>query len=107
MLLGFMSLILTVTQEYISKICISEKAGETMLPCKKRDASSQSIKVQEYEHVAKVIIRSLKSMNSLLWQPRRRLEDDEEGTTTTNDAGAASADSCSSQVYMFLISEFN
>ncbi|KAE8099554.1 hypothetical protein FH972_017529 [Carpinus fangiana] len=36
MLLGFMSLILAVTQERISKICVSAKAAETMLPCRKQ-----------------------------------------------------------------------
>ncbi|XP_068640760.1 MLO protein homolog 1-like [Aristolochia californica] len=36
MLLGFISLLLTVGTEPISKICISAKAGDTMLPCKKK-----------------------------------------------------------------------
>ncbi|KAG9442547.1 hypothetical protein H6P81_018401 [Aristolochia fimbriata] len=36
MLLGFISLLLTVGTEPISKICISAKAGNTMLPCKKK-----------------------------------------------------------------------
>jgi len=34
MLVGFLSLLLTVLQAPISKICISEKAGSVMLPCK-------------------------------------------------------------------------
>jgi mlo protein len=34
MLVGFISLLLTVFQDLISKICISEKAGSVMLPCK-------------------------------------------------------------------------
>jgi hypothetical protein len=84
-LLGFMSLILAVIQEPISKICISAKAAETMLPCRKQE-TSQAIQV---------VVRSLKSIDTLLWQPRRRLEDDEEGTTTTDDAGA---DSCTAEV---------
>ncbi|XP_062168123.1 MLO-like protein 3 [Alnus glutinosa] len=84
MLLGFMSLILAVTQERISKICISAKAAETMLPCRKQD-TSQSIKL---------IVRSLRSMNTILWQPHRRLDDDEGTTTTSDDAGAVAADSC-------------
>lgn len=35
MLLGFISLLITVGQKPISKICISKGAGDTMLPCKK------------------------------------------------------------------------
>ena len=35
MLLGFISLLITVGQKPISKICISNGAGDTMLPCKK------------------------------------------------------------------------
>ncbi|KAL5984265.1 hypothetical protein ACLOJK_018369 [Asimina triloba] len=37
MLLGFISLLLTVTQKYIAKICIPVDAGNIMLPCKKED----------------------------------------------------------------------
>lgn len=35
MLLGFISLLITVGTKPISQICIPEKAGNTMLPCKK------------------------------------------------------------------------
>ncbi|KAF8406726.1 hypothetical protein HHK36_008818 [Tetracentron sinense] len=35
MLLGFISLLITVGTKYIAKICIPAKAGDTMLPCKK------------------------------------------------------------------------
>ena len=38
MLVGFLSLLLTVLQDPISKICISEKAGSVMLPCKEDKA---------------------------------------------------------------------
>jgi mlo protein len=33
MLVGFISLLLTVFQDPISKICISKEAGDVMLPC--------------------------------------------------------------------------
>ncbi|KAK7337047.1 hypothetical protein VNO77_17605 [Canavalia gladiata] len=36
MILGFMSLLLTVTQDTITEICIPIKAADTMLPCRKR-----------------------------------------------------------------------
>ncbi|XP_059636496.1 MLO protein homolog 1-like [Cornus florida] len=35
MLLGFISLLLTVGTKYITKICITRKLGDTMLPCRK------------------------------------------------------------------------
>ncbi|KAJ3681990.1 hypothetical protein LUZ60_014563 [Juncus effusus] len=34
MILGFISLLLTFSQNYVAKICIPESAGNTMLPCK-------------------------------------------------------------------------
>lgn len=34
MILGFISLLLTFGQNYITQICISEKIAKTMLPCK-------------------------------------------------------------------------
>lgn len=37
MLLGFISLLITVGTNYIAKICIPYAAGDTMLPCKKGD----------------------------------------------------------------------
>ncbi|XP_059427842.1 MLO-like protein 3 [Corylus avellana] len=92
MLLGFMSLILAVTQERISKICISAKAAYTMLPCRK----------QETSHAIQSIIRSLKSIDTLLWEPRRRLDDDVEGTTTAEGAGA---DSCAAEGKVGLVSQ--
>jgi len=45
MLLGFISLLLTVGQKPISMICISKKLAGTMLPCEEND--SGDIKVEE------------------------------------------------------------
>ncbi|CAM0870171.1 unnamed protein product [Alopecurus aequalis] len=42
MLVGFLSLLLTVLQDPISKICISKKAGSIMLPCKLDKAAYDS-----------------------------------------------------------------
>ena len=39
MLVGFISLLLTVAQTPISKICISKEAGMRMLPCKLNDGA--------------------------------------------------------------------
>lgn len=38
MILGFISLILTFTQDYIAKICIPEDVADTMLPCPAKGA---------------------------------------------------------------------
>ncbi|KAL4186395.1 hypothetical protein AMTRI_Chr09g33660 [Amborella trichopoda] len=39
MILGFLSLLLNLGEEYIGKICISYKVADTMLPCPKADTS--------------------------------------------------------------------
>ncbi|CAL2264395.1 unnamed protein product [Prunus armeniaca] len=50
MLLGFMSLILTVSQRSISKICIPTKIAYTMLPCRK-SAPTKTTKALGFESV--------------------------------------------------------
>lgn len=47
MLLGFMSLLLTVTQRYISKICISNNEAGMMLPCRSRTGTKTT---KSFEH---------------------------------------------------------
>lgn len=42
MLLGFISLLLTVSQSRIAKICISEELANKWLPCKKKKESSST-----------------------------------------------------------------
>ncbi|TXG73878.1 hypothetical protein EZV62_002457 [Acer yangbiense] len=42
--LGFMSLILTVTQKYISKICVPTKVANTMLPCRQSSDTTKTTK---------------------------------------------------------------
>ncbi|XP_050242918.1 MLO-like protein 3 [Quercus robur] len=73
MLLGFMSLLLAVTQERISKICVPSGAGNIMLPCRKQTRSESEIK-----HFTKVMIWNLSSMNDLWWGPHRRVLDENE-----------------------------
>ncbi|KAL4591986.1 hypothetical protein LXL04_004963 [Taraxacum kok-saghyz] len=41
MLLGFISLLLTVGQSFITNICISESLGDTWLPCSKKDIDKE------------------------------------------------------------------
>ncbi|KAL1820304.1 hypothetical protein ACET3Z_015173 [Daucus carota] len=42
MILGFISLILTFTQYYIADICVSDNVGNSMMPCKKKNAEFKS-----------------------------------------------------------------
>lgn len=72
--LGFMSLILTVTQKSISKICIPTKVADTMLPCRQ----SPEIKTT----------KALGYHEQYLWTDslqERRLAADEPVSATSND----------------------
>lgn len=42
MILGFMSLLLTITQDAIIEICIPVRAADTMLPCRKRTTTNDT-----------------------------------------------------------------
>ncbi|GLJ51550.1 hypothetical protein SUGI_1095670 [Cryptomeria japonica] len=46
MLLGFISLLLTVGQKSISEICISKSLGDSLLPCSKEEALANSVSDQ-------------------------------------------------------------
>lgn len=50
MLLGFISLLLTVFQDPISKICISQKVGNTWHPCSNPNKKSKSNETSENEN---------------------------------------------------------
>ncbi|XP_031252282.1 MLO-like protein 3 [Pistacia vera] len=106
MLLGFMSLLLAVTQSFISNICIPTKVADIMLPCLKA-VESESLDVKSFEHYGnKNINRNLLSMDGLyeymVWQAnRRRLDDD---TEVEDDAAGAVSDSCTSKGKVSLIS---
>lgn len=60
MLLGFISLLLTVGQGPISNICISEKVGNTWHPCSKK----QEVKIEEEEEVESPSRRLLAAFES-------------------------------------------
>ncbi|KAJ6407417.1 hypothetical protein OIU84_010837 [Salix udensis] len=51
MLLGFVSLMLAVTQDHISKICIPANLADSMLPCRK-EVASRLTAVQNYGNFA-------------------------------------------------------
>ncbi|KAK2977573.1 hypothetical protein RJ640_007209 [Escallonia rubra] len=88
MLLGFVSLLLAVTQDYITKICISTKAADIMLPCRKPADTETTTAVETYEHFSTIgVIRSLlwvdgSNSSSGSWTPHRLLAEDE--TTVAN-----------------------
>lgn len=73
MVLGFISLLLTFGQSYISRICIPIKAADTMLPCPLRGGGhyqepQNETQKGEGEHHRK-----------LLWHERRYLAEESGG----------------------------
>jgi hypothetical protein len=59
MLLGFISLLLTVFQSVVASICMPEKLGRTMLPCKyepssQEEAASAAIMGNETTHARRL-----------------------------------------------------
>ncbi|XP_050380687.1 MLO-like protein 3 [Argentina anserina] len=84
MLLGFVSLLLAVTQDRISKICISEKLGNIMLPCRK--ALNETPKVETVEHYVNKFAAHINSSSAhvvfdeMLRQTQRILAEEEEAT---------------------------
>ncbi|XP_061372795.1 MLO protein homolog 1-like [Gastrolobium bilobum] len=49
MILGFISLLITFGTKYIAKICVPEKVGDTMLPCKKVKVSNDKRMLLSFE----------------------------------------------------------
>ncbi|CAL5351098.1 unnamed protein product [Camellia sinensis] len=103
MLLGFMSLILAVTQESISNICIPTRLADIMLPCRKETEAETTTTV---EHFTVGVIRNLNFSvaglyNGSLWTiPRRGLDED------NVDAGAVnSTDKCTVEGKVSLVSQ--
>ncbi|CAK9164809.1 unnamed protein product [Ilex paraguariensis] len=99
MLLGFMSLLLAVTQESISKICVSKKIADIMLPCRKEiTTTAQNNTVKDYEDFSVGVIKfSLLvggSYNSSSWIRQRQLA-----------ITAIPLDSCSSKGKVSLMSQ--
>ncbi|GLJ39967.1 hypothetical protein SUGI_0817660 [Cryptomeria japonica] len=69
MLLGFISLLLTVGQQLISKICISKKIAYSMLPCdKKEDSDSESKTDPRDENHRKLLWTSMSSNQEVPWR---------------------------------------
>lgn len=90
MLLGFMSLLLAVTQVRISKICINTKVADIMLPCRK----SETTTVEDFEQYFGVGAKRklLYQNSSSLWAPPRFLAEEEEGASTSSSTSGSCAD---------------
>ncbi|GFY93342.1 seven transmembrane MLO family protein [Actinidia rufa] len=108
MLLGFMSLILAVTQEHISSICISNKLADVMLPCRK-EVETENATVVHLQHLAVGFIGKLLPAvtngvyNGSLWKvAHRRLADDDE--EAADDGSSAITDSCSKKIMQIVYS---
>ncbi|KAK2968976.1 hypothetical protein RJ640_012430 [Escallonia rubra] len=91
MLLGFISLLLAVTQRPISKICVPNGVADYMLPCRK-GASTKTTKA--YEHL---LISSYENTLSMGDIPRQERE--------LADASSGSSDYCGSKGKSSLISQ--
>jgi mlo protein len=73
MLLGFMSLILAVTQKRIAKFCISTKVANTMLPCRKK-ASTETTKALGFSHMSAGSLPAKDAFGDIQWQERMLAE---------------------------------
>ncbi|KAM7496707.1 hypothetical protein LguiA_021121 [Lonicera macranthoides] len=89
-LLGFMSLILTVTQRSISKICVPNKVANTMLPCRKGSSTKTT---KSYENV--LLDTTFHIMSHYISHPQRELA----------AASSNSSDYCGSKGKTSLISQ--
>jgi mlo protein len=73
MLLGFISLLLTVGQRPISMICIPEKIAFTMLPCRKQSDTAvvgrmKVVNDQGEKHARKRVLESMSSEQEVPWK---------------------------------------
>eukprot|EP01018_Ginkgo_biloba_P015674 Gb_09144 [translate_table: standard] len=95
MLLGFISLLLTVGQEHISKICISKSLGDSMLPCKKKEATdSEDTEVSSEGHRRRLLWGSGGASSSSSELPLRRFL-----------AGGGGSDHCANKGKVSLVSQ--
>ncbi|RXI01303.1 hypothetical protein DVH24_001537 [Malus domestica] len=92
MLMGFVSLLLAITQDSISKICIPANLGNIMLPCRRKETTEEADDVEKFVILNKIMTTFSTGSNSLYDEVlrqisvHRRLEEKED---------AAAADSCS------------
>lgn len=87
MLLGFISLLLTVSQGPVEKICISEKLASNWLPCKKE--KSESTSTTAHFQTSSFFGTNYYSQQLLLF-PGRRLLADNADSSESNSTGSCS-----------------
>ncbi|CAN6581064.1 unnamed protein product [Malus baccata var. baccata] len=83
MLMGFVSLLLAITQDSISKICIPAKLGNNMLPCRRKETTEEADNVEKFVILNKIMTTFSTGSNSLYDETlrqisvHRRLEEEE------------------------------
>ncbi|KAK4419177.1 MLO-like protein 3 [Sesamum alatum] len=118
MLLGFMSLLLAVTQDTISKICVPSKVANTMLPCRGEvvtaGTESLTVFVHSFNRASADLVpadyTSFSNGINLLKLYSRRLADADEGDDTGGGVyetakNTNATDSCSSKGKVSLVTE--
>ncbi|KAG7962393.1 hypothetical protein I3843_09G064500 [Carya illinoinensis] len=65
MMLGFLSLLLTVSEKHIASICIPKSVGETFLPCKSRSTASDDEEETKCAEQGKVSLLSRRGVQEL------------------------------------------
>ncbi|KAI3474007.1 hypothetical protein Pfo_028795 [Paulownia fortunei] len=116
MLLGFLSLLLAVTQDSISKICIPSKAANTMLPCRREVITAGTESLAVYGHWNNGAFEDLtvaddsilnNSINLQKSFTRRLADDDDDGGGEVYETAknANATDSCSSKGKVPLMTE--
>lgn len=111
MLLGFMSLLLAMTQERISKICVSTKVAEIMLPCRKAEITASLENMEIHEHLNVGYLENVRLLDNISKNRDiyRRLSDDDGGDN--ENVGKIpqrtnATDSCT-KVYVLLFKSFS
>nr|AWN06646.1 MLO protein 10 [Rosa odorata var. gigantea] len=94
--LGFMSLILTVTQRWIANICIPTEVAYTMLPCRK-SVSTKTTKAVGFDRMWST------GASTAFEVIQRRLAETEDSTTSSTST--TSVDQCESQGKASFISQ--
>ncbi|KAL0375102.1 UNVERIFIED_CONTAM: MLO-like protein 3 [Sesamum radiatum] len=118
MLLGFMSLLLAVTQDKISKICVSSKVANTMLPCRREvvtpGTESLAVFVHSFNRASADLLpadyTNVSDSINLHKLYSRRLADEDAGDDSSGGGyetakNTNATDSCSSKGKVSLVTE--
>lgn len=91
MLLGFVSLLLAVTQDRIAKICIPAKLGDIMLPCRK--VLNETASEENVEHFVNKFAGTINSSSAYVMFDEMIRQT--QGRILAEEEEAAAADYCS------------